>query len=210
MFYVYIISYAHVGMYSLFALMLPAWRSMHYILNCSSYLKYRLRVSGVRLVTNSICSRFFFKIIETQPTMIRLHRKYQIPNNWCTLIVAQPQIIFSVHHTVVIYGRLDTRVETRCPGGVSIYGLANRSRHFSYSGILFYFKVFVKFSLYHWCQEILTGLFIHQPTVSNYYLIISSVSLRKRLWIWTGHIWNYRLHFTLSHRRIRIVFLGMN
>ena len=32
-------------MYPLFALMLSAWRSMYYILNCSSYLKYRLRVS---------------------------------------------------------------------------------------------------------------------------------------------------------------------
>ena len=39
-------SYAHVGMYPWFALMLPVWRSMHYILNCSSYLKYSHRVSS--------------------------------------------------------------------------------------------------------------------------------------------------------------------
>ena len=63
-------SYAHVGMHPLFALMLPVWRSMHYSFNCSSYLKYRLRVSSVRLVTNSICSTFFFEIIETQPLLV--------------------------------------------------------------------------------------------------------------------------------------------
>ena len=43
--------------------------------------------------------------------------------------------------TVVIHGRLDTRVETRCPEGVSISFLASRSRHFrivyfSYSEIV--------------------------------------------------------------------------
>ena len=75
-------SYAHVGMYPLFALMLPAWRFMHYILNCRSYLKYHLRVAQI------------------------------------------------IAYSVVIYGRLDSRVETICPGGVSISWLANRSRHF--------------------------------------------------------------------------------
>ena len=99
-------------MYPLFALMLPDWRSMHYILN------------------------------------------YNV-----------------IAYTVVIHGRLDTRVETRCPGGVSISCLASRSRHFSYSEIEFYFQVLVKFFFIP-CQEILTGLFIHQPTVSNYYLIM--------------------------------------
>ena len=47
---------------------------------------------------------------------------------------------------MVIYGRLDTRVETRCPGGVSISCLANRSRHFPYSQtLLFYYEVAVNF-----------------------------------------------------------------
>ena len=39
-------SYVHVGMYPLFALTLPVWRSMHYILKCSSYyLKYKVSSS---------------------------------------------------------------------------------------------------------------------------------------------------------------------
>ena len=50
-----------------------------------------------------------------------------------------------IAYTVVFHGRLDTRVETRCPGGVSISCLASRSRHFSYSEIEFYFQVLVKF-----------------------------------------------------------------
>ena len=52
-------------MHPLFALMLPVWRSMHYIFNCSSYLKYRLRVSSVRVVLD-----IFFEIIETQPLLV--------------------------------------------------------------------------------------------------------------------------------------------
>ena len=54
-----------------------------------------------------------------------------------------------VAYTVVIHGRLDTRVETRCPEGVNISCLPSRSRHFAYSEIVFYFQVLVKFSLYH-------------------------------------------------------------
>ena len=50
-------AYAHVGMHPLFALMLTVWRSMHYIFNCSSYLKYRLRVSSVRLGDNHLILR---------------------------------------------------------------------------------------------------------------------------------------------------------
>ena len=38
--------------------MLPAWWSMHYILQNGSYLEYRLRFSSVRQVSNSICSTF--------------------------------------------------------------------------------------------------------------------------------------------------------
>ena len=59
-------SYAYVGMYPLFALMLPAWRSVYYIRrwrwNCS-YLRYRLRVSSFRLVTNSISYTFSSKLL---------------------------------------------------------------------------------------------------------------------------------------------------
>ena len=38
---------------------------------------------------------------------------------------------------MVIHGRLDTRVETRCLGWIGIYCLASRFRHFSYSKIAF-------------------------------------------------------------------------
>ena len=43
---------------------------------------------------------------------------------------------------------LDTRVETWCPGGVSISCLTSRFRHFSYN-----FKVLVTFSLYMYRNE---------------------------------------------------------
>ena len=156
MVYVYII-HAHVGMNPLFAFLLPACRTMYYILNCSSYLKYRLKSC----------------FVEIQPILARLHSEYKIRNNWCTLIVAQ-----IIAYTVVIQRRLDTRDETRCPGEVSIYCLASRSRHFSYSQIVF-FQELLNFCLTP-CQEILTGLFMHQPTVSNC-LIMRSVVLRNTL-----------------------------
>ena len=145
-------------MYPLFALMLPDWWSMHYILNCSSYLKYRLRVSlRFNLSWHDFAANIKYGITDA----LSLWHKYNV-----------------ITYTVVIHERLDTRVETRCPEGFSISCLASRSRHFSYSEIEFYFQVhvFVKFSSYH-DQEILTGLFIHQPTVSNYDLIMRSVSL---------------------------------
>ena len=118
-------------MHPLFALMLPVWRSMHCIFNCSLYFKYRLRVSSVRLVTNSICSTFFFEIIETQPLLILLYSSYKIRNNWCTLIVAQ-----IIAYTMVIYGRWT--LELRCPGGGSISCLTSRYRHFRTTSILKY------------------------------------------------------------------------
>ena len=54
-----------------------------------------------------------------------------------------------IAYIVVIHGRLNTRVETRCPGGFSISCLASRSRYFSNSEIEFYFHVLVKFSSNH-------------------------------------------------------------
>ena len=62
---------------------------------------------------------------------------------------------------MVIHGRLDTRVETRCPGGFSISCFASRSRHFSYSEIEFYFQVLVKFSLYHAKKSLPVYLYIN-------------------------------------------------
>ena len=121
-------SYAHVAMYPLFALMLPDWRSMHYVLNCSSYLKYRLCVS---LRFNFSWHDFAANIKYGITDALLLWHKYNV-----------------IAYTMVIYGRLDTRVETRCPTGFSISCLANRSRHFSYSEIEFYFQVLVKFSSY--------------------------------------------------------------
>ena len=129
MVYVYII---HIGRHPLFALMLPDWQSMHYILNCSLYLKYRLRVS---LRFNLSWHDFAANIT--------------CRNNWSTLVVVQ-----IIAYTVVIHGRLDTRVETRCPEGVNISCLPSRSRHFSYSEIVFSFQVLMKFSL-----EILVNYF---------------------------------------------------
>ena len=66
-----------------------------------------------------------------------------------------------IAYTVVIHGRLYTRVETRCPGGVRISSLASRSRHFSYFEIVFYFQVLVKFSLYHTKKSIPVYLYIN-------------------------------------------------
>ena len=176
-------SYAHVAMYLLFALMLPDWRSMHYILNCSSYLKYRLCVS---LRFNLSWHDFTANI------------KYAIT---CTLIVAQ-----IIAYTVVIHGHLDTIVETRCPGGVSISCLASRSLNFSYSEIEFY-----KYSwsfLHHAKKSLPAYLYINLL-----FQIVTSLWGRSALdnlsEFGAGHYINYRLHVTLSHRRIRIVFLGI-
>ena len=120
-------------MYPLFALVLPDWRSMHYILNCSSYLKYRLRVS----------LRFNLSWHDFAANLSLWH-KYNV-----------------IAYTVVIYGRLDTRVETRCPAGFSILCLASRSRHFLYSEIEFYFQVLVKFSSYHVKKSLPVYLYIN-------------------------------------------------
>ena len=116
-------------MYPLFALMLPGWRSMHYILNCSSYLRYRLCVS---LIFNLSWHDFTANIKYGITDALSFWHKYNV-----------------IAYTVVIHGRLDTRVETKCPGGFSISCLASRSRHFSYSEVEFYFQVLVKFSSYH-------------------------------------------------------------
>ena len=62
---------------------------------------------------------------------------------------------------MVIHGRLDTRVETRCPGGVRISSLASRSRHFSYFEIVIYFQVLVKFSLYYAKKSLPVYLYIN-------------------------------------------------
>ena len=66
-----------------------------------------------------------------------------------------------IAYTVIIHGRLDTRVETRCPGGFSISCFASRYRHFSYSEIEFYFQVLVKFSLYHAKKSLPVYLYIN-------------------------------------------------
>ena len=48
-----------------------------------------------------------------------------------------------------------------------------------------------------WCFKLLPHYDVGQPCI-------------KILWIWAGHYGNYWLHFTLSHRRIRIlIFLVM-
>ena len=75
-------------------------------------------------------------------------------------------------NTVVIHGRLDTRVETRWPGEFSISCLASRSRHFSYSEIEFYFQVLVKFSLNHAKKSLPVYLYINQL-----FQIITSLAL---------------------------------
>ena len=80
---------------------------------------------------------------------------------WWTLIVAQ-----IMTYTVVICGRLDTRVEARYPGGVSISCLASSSRNFSYSEIVFILKyswsfLFTYLDLWLWpCYPKSTGFFI--------------------------------------------------
>ena len=112
-------------MYPLFALMLPDWRSMHYILNCRSYLKYRFCVS---LKFNPSWHDFTANIKYGITDALSVWHKYNV-----------------IAYTVIIHGRLDTRVETKCPGGVSISCLASRSRHFSYSEIEFYFQILVNF-----------------------------------------------------------------
>ena len=132
---------------------------MHYILNYSSYLKYRLRV----LLRFNLSWHDFAAYIKYGITdALSLWHKYNV-----------------IGYTVVIHERLDTIVETRCPGGFSISCLASRSRHFSYSEIEFYFQVLVKFSSYHAKKSLPVYIvIIHQPTVSNYYLNMRSVSLR--------------------------------
>ena len=98
---------------------------LYYILNCSSYLKYRLCVSlRFKLSWHDSTANIKYGIIDA----LSLWYKYNV-----------------IAYTVVIHERLDTRVETRCSGGFSIC-LASRSRHFSYSEIEFYFRVLVKFS----------------------------------------------------------------
>ena len=101
-------------MYPLFALMLPDWRSMHCILNCSSYLKYRLCVS---LRFNLSWHDFTANIKYGITGALSLWHKYNV-----------------IAYTVVIHGGLDTRVETRCSGGFSISCLALKSSFiFKYS-----------------------------------------------------------------------------
>ena len=83
-------------MYPLFALMLPDWRSMHYILNCRSYLKYRFCVSlRFNLSWHDFTANIKYGITDA----LSVWHKYNV-----------------IAYTVVIHGRLDTRVETRCPG----------------------------------------------------------------------------------------------
>ena len=128
-------------MYPLFALMLPDWRSMHYILNCSSYLKYRLRVSlRFNLSWHDFAANIKYGITDA----LSLWHTYNV-----------------IAYTVVIHGCLDTRVETRCPGGFSISCLASRSRRFSYSEIEFYFQVLLKFSSYHAKKSLPVYLYIN-------------------------------------------------
>ena len=116
-------------MYPLFALMLPDWRSMHYILDCSSYLKYRFCVLlRFNHSWHDFTANIKYGIITDA---LSVWHKYNV-----------------IAYNVVIHGRLDTRVETRCPGGFRFSCLASRSRHFSYSEIEFYFQVIVKFSSY--------------------------------------------------------------
>ena len=66
-----------------------------------------------------------------------------------------------IEYIVVIRGRLDTRVETRCPAVLSILCSTRRSRHFSYSEIEFYFQVLVKFSSYHAKKPLMVYLYIN-------------------------------------------------
>ena len=66
-----------------------------------------------------------------------------------------------IAYTVVIHARLDTKIETRCPGEFSISCLASRCRHFSYSEIEFYFQVLVKFSSYHAKKSLAVHLYIN-------------------------------------------------
>ena len=94
--------------------------------------------------------------IEIQPLLARLHSSYEIRNNWCTLIEVQ-----KIAYTVVIHGCLDTRVETRCAGGVSISYMASRSRHFSYFEIVFSFQLLVKFSINHAKKSLTVHLYIN-------------------------------------------------
>ena len=104
-----------------------------------------------------------------------------------------------IAYIVGIYGRLDTRVETRCPGESAspVWLTALVICPTLESNKSFYFKVLLKFFSYH--------AKIPYRFLSNYYLIMMSVSL----WIWAGHYGNYRLHFTLSNRKIQKVFLRM-
>ena len=116
-------------MYPLFALMLPDWRSMHYILNCSSYSKYRLRVSlRFNLSWHDFAANIKYRITDA----LSLWHKYNV-----------------IAYTVVIHERLDTIVET---------GVRENSASPVWLAALvifrtlkssFYFQVLVKFSSYH-------------------------------------------------------------
>ena len=126
-------------------------------------------------------------------------------NNWCTLIEAQ-----IIAYTVVIHGCLDTRVETRCPGGVSISYLASRSCHFSYSEIVFSFQLLVTFSINHAKESLTVHLYIYLL-----FQIITSLWCRSALdnlsefELVTMVITDYMNEVMVSNRRIGIVFRGM-
>ena len=157
-------------MHPLFALLLPVWWSMHYIFNCSSYLKYRIRISSVWLVTNSICSTFFFEIIETQPLLVLLYSLYKIHNNWCTLIVAQ-----IIAYTVVIYGHwtLEVRPGVRVASLVIFRIILKYSWSFVYTCAMprnpyrfiytstYCFKLLPHCVWVYWCLRLMQRYFNH-------------------------------------------------
>ena len=102
-----------------------------------------------------------------------------LTDNWCTLIVSL------LAYTVVIYGCLDTKFETRCPGGVSITCLASRFLHFC--SLISFFILKYSWSLFIRCQEIPAGLFIHQHPWHLEFLHILVCLLNSSYilaWIW--------------------------
>ena len=124
------------------------WRSMHYISDCSSYLKYRFCVLlRSNLSWHDFTANIKYGIITDA---LSVWHKYNV-----------------IAYTVVIHGRLDTRVETRCPGGFSISCWASRSRHFSYSEIEFYFQVLVQFSSYCFCRAFKRFIFFRVSKISG-------------------------------------------
>ena len=128
-------------MYPLFPLMLPGWRSMHYILNCSSYLKYRLCVTlRFNLSWHDFTANIKYGITDA----LSLWHKYNV-----------------IAYTVVIQGRLDTkswdhvsREDSASPAWLTalvIFRTLKSSFIFKYLREVFFLP----------CQEILIGLFIH-------------------------------------------------